>query len=192
MFWDSYHRPENKRRCEKKVKILFVILIGLFSGSVFASDNNQINESNWQNHPQIKAVREIFNQVEGEIKYKNVIELRKVFEYSEPYLPTLKVIYVDKFNTVSKYIEENGSGDSALKFNYYYDQIQILRFVFITGGAVNGSQLEHRIYFDSSGKRIWEIQRYVKGPGYSFPKVWPKNQLVFDPWKEFNKKDNKG
>jgi hypothetical protein len=173
-----------------KEKIILAIIICLFSGSIFAFNDNEINESNWQNHPQIKEIREIFNEVEGEIKYKNVIELRKVFEYTEPYLPTLKVLYCDKFNTVRKYIEEDGSEDSALKFNYYYDQKPILRFVYITGGAVNGSKIEHRIYFNSGGKRIWEIQKYLKGPGYSFPKVWPENELVFDPWKEFNKKNN--
>jgi hypothetical protein len=61
-----------------------------------------------------------------------------------------------------------------------------LRFVFITGGATNGSELEHRIYFDETGKRIWEKQIYKKGPGYTFPTIWPDDQLQFkDAYERF-------
>ncbi len=171
-----------------RVKIIIAgIVMSLLSGFVYASDNQEINETNWINHPKIKEIREIYNEVEGKIINRELIERRKAFEYSIPYEPTLKVIYFEKSNTVRKYIEEAGSDDSALKFNYYYDQKQTLRFVFITGGAVNGSSLEHRIYFDSSGKKIWEIQKYLEGPGYTFPKNWPENELAFDPWKEFDR-----
>ena len=174
-----------------KVRLLFmIIMVSLLSNLIFAFDNTEINESNWLNHPKIVEVREIYNEVEAEIRYKNVIEQKKIFEYSEPYAPTLKVIYFNKFNIVRKYTEEAGSDDSALEFNYYYDHKQILRFVFIKGGTVNGSILEHRIYFDSNGKKIWEIQKYIEGPGYTFPEVWPESELVFDPWKAFTEKND--
>ena len=49
-----------------------------------------------------------------------------------------------------------------------------------------GSELEHRIYLDETGKRIWERHKYVKGPRYTFPEVWPEEELVkSDPGKEF-------
>lgn len=169
--------------------LLIIIMVSLLSNLIFAFDNTEINESNWLNHPKIVEVREIYNEVEGEIRSKNVIEQKKIYEYSEPYAPTLKVIYFDKYNIVRKYTEEAGSDDSALEFYYYYDHQQLLRFVFIKGGAVNGSILEHRIYFDSNGKKIWEIQKYPEGPGYPFPEVWPESELVFDPWKAFTEND---
>lgn len=76
---------------------------------------------------------------------------------------TLKVIYLDGFNKVIPYIEEAGSDVSSLTCNYYYDYKQILLFVFITGGVFNGSVLEHRIYFNSKGQKIFKIQSYTKG-----------------------------
>ena len=75
------------------------------------------------------------------------------------------------------YQNEGGSEDSSLKREHYYDEAGRLRFVFITGGAVNGTELEHRIYFDETGKRIWEEQTFKKGPGYTFPAIWPEDQL---------------
>jgi hypothetical protein len=78
---------------------------------------------------------------------------------------------------VRYYEKQGGSDDSALKLQHYYDEAGRLRFVLITGGAVNGSELEQRIYFDEQGKRIWEEHKYTKGPGYTFPEIWPAEQL---------------
>ncbi len=94
---------------------------------------------------------------------------------------------MDNLGTVRKYIEAAGSEDSALTSNYYYDHAGRLRFVFITGGAINGSQLEHRIYFDTRGKRIWEIQKYLTDIHYTFPSIWPKKDFIFEPQQVFDK-----
>jgi hypothetical protein len=102
---------------------------------------------------------------------------RRAFEYCQPYEDTARMIAADSKGMVRFYQNEGGSDDSSLKWEHYYDEQGRLRFVFITGGAVNGSQLEHRIYFDETGKRIWEDQTYKKGPGYTFPEVWPDEQL---------------
>jgi hypothetical protein len=75
------------------------------------------------------------------------------------------------------YETQAGSDDSSLTWQHFYDEAGRLRFVFITGGATNGAQLEHRIYFDEAGKRIWEEHKYKKGPEYTFPEVWPDDQL---------------
>jgi hypothetical protein len=102
---------------------------------------------------------------------------KRAFEYCEPYEDTARTIAADSKGMVRFYRNEGGSEDSALTWEHYYDEGGRLRFVFITGGAVNGSKLEHRIYFDETGKRIWEDQVYKKGPGYTFPEVWPDEQL---------------
>lgn len=86
-----------------------------------------------------------------------------------------------------RYEKQAGSEDSSLTWQHYYDDSGRLRFVFISGGAVNGARLEHRIYFDESGQRAWESHQYLKGPHYSFPKVWPDEQLQkVDPAKAFS------
>jgi len=145
-------------------------------GNTLAQDTDAITSANWQQHPKIKAVRSIVESINaGEKRGALKISVRK-FEYCESYEDTLRKIAVDSQGIVRRYENEAGSDDSALTWQHYYDEAGRLRFVFISGGAANGSQLQHRIYFDESGKRIWEEHKYVKGPGYYFPEVWPEEK----------------
>jgi hypothetical protein len=120
------------------------------------------------------------------MRAKALSEKKKEFSYSY-YEPISKAIYTDSQNKVYKYIYEAGGDDSALTFNFYYDKDSRLRFVFINGGASNGTMVEYKIYFDENGARISESHRYIKGPGYTFPQTWPDSKIIFDPIKEFNK-----
>jgi len=111
---------------------------------------------------------------------------RRGFEYCEPHEDTLRVIGTDARGRVRFYQREGGSEDSSLKLEHYYDEAGRLRFVLITGGAVSGSKLEQRIYFDADGKRIWE-EHSATAPGYTWPEVWPEDELqVNDPAAEFS------
>lgn len=101
-----------------KAKIGIAIILGLLSSFAFAADNNGINESNRQNHPKIIEVRKIYNEVEEEIRSKNLNEQKKTYEYSVPYAPTLKAIYCDKFNTVRKYEIYLKSDNSYYELDY--------------------------------------------------------------------------
>ncbi len=151
----------------------------------FAADM-PIIESNWTSHPRILEVRDIYHDIREAMDSGNLdIEVRE-FEYCEPYEDTLRAIYRTKDGTVQVYKYEGGSDDSALKLEFYYDRGGVLRFVFITGGAFNGTRIEHRIYFDGNGKRIWEMQKLIAGPGYTFPHEWPREALVFEPLKVFS------
>ena len=95
----------------------------------------------------------------------------------------------DSRGRVRFYQSDAGSDDSALKTEHYYDEAGRLRFVFISGGAVNGSHLEHRIYFDEAGKRLWEEHTYTEGPGYTFPEIWPDERLqINNPAQKFASK----
>ncbi len=148
--------------------------------------DEKITKANWQQHPKIKAVRVIVEAVKAELSKGALKVSKREFEYCEPYQDTLRILAVDSQDRVRRYEKQAGSEDSSLKWEHYYDEAGHLRFVFISGGAVNGSELEHRIYFDETGKRIWEDQKYVKGPGYTFPKVWPDDELQrTDPDKAF-------
>jgi len=144
--------------------------------NTFAQDNYTVTSQNWQQHPKIKAVRSVVESINAGLRKKSFkISVRK-FEYCESYEDTFRKMAVDSKGVVRRYENEAGSDDSALTWEHYYDEAGRLRFVFITGGAANGSQLEHRIYFDETGKRIWEEHKYVKGPGYTFPEVWPEEK----------------
>jgi len=136
---------------------------------------------------QIAEIQSIKNGIEQQIKEGFFKKDTKSLSYSQPYVPTLKVIYIDKNQIVRKYIQEAGSDDSFLKSSFYYDQNGRLRFALFEGGAVNGSQIEHRVYFNSEGKRISENHENIKGPVYTFPEKWLDDELITNPIESFNK-----
>jgi hypothetical protein len=138
---------------------------------------DEVTKTNWQQHPKIKEVRAVVQTIKSNLSRKAYRMKTRKFEYCEPYEDGQRTIGTDRSGRVRYYEKQAGSEDSALKWEHYYDEAGRLRFVFITGGAANGSQLEHRIYFDQNGKRIWEEQKYTKGEGYTFPAVWPDDQL---------------
>jgi hypothetical protein len=150
----------------------------IFSRSFSLQESSgEITKANWQQHPQIKAIRAIVQSVKNGMSRKTFNVRKRAFEYCEPYVDTERMIATDSRGRARFYENAGGSDDSSLKWEHYYDEAGRLRFVFITGGAVNGTELEHRIYFDEAGKRIWEEQTLKKGPGYTFPEVWPDDQL---------------
>lgn len=170
----------------RSVWVLLVVSVLVFVQTVSAGESTGINASNWMNHPKIVEIRAICSEIEDALQGGELEQKTRIFDYTEPYLPTMKTIAFGKDLVARKYTEEAGSDDSAITTAFYYDRQKRLRFVFITGGAISGSEFEHRIYFDAAQQRIWEIQKYLKGPGYTFPTVWPKSAIVFDPWKEFS------
>ncbi|MDT4895770.1 MAG: hypothetical protein QOH25_847 [Acidobacteriota bacterium] len=147
------------------------------SNSLLQETGGEVTKANWQQHPKIKAIRAIVQSVKTGMSRKSLTTKKRTFEYCEPGEDTLRMIATDASGRARFYQNEGGSEDSSLKLEHYYDERGRLRFVFITGGAVNGSQLEHRIYFDETGKRIWEERTFKKGPGYTFPEVWPDEEL---------------
>src|ERR1051325_4999577 len=150
------------------------ISICAVAASILAQDTDTVTSQNWQQHQKIKAVRAVVASINAGLKrgaFK--ISVRR-FEYCESYEDTFRKMAVDSKGVVRRYEYQAGSDDSALTWQHYYDEAGRLRFVFITGGAANGSQLEHRIYFDETGQRIWEDHKYAKGPEYTFPEVWPE------------------
>ncbi len=161
---------------KKFALFLFLAIFLCCSFGATAGQEPQITSSNWQMHPRIREVRTIVDSINAALRNRSFKVSQREFEYCEPYEDTLRKMAVDSKGVVRRYENQAGSDDSALTWQHYYDEAGRLRFVFITGGAANGAQLEHRIYFDESGKRLWEDHKYVKGPEYTFPEVWPEEQ----------------
>jgi hypothetical protein len=160
----------------KLAVILFAVTILCVSFGARATQEEKITASNWQRHAKIIQVRAIVDSINAEIKKGAFKISRREFEYCESYEDTMRKMAVGSKGVVRRYENQAGSEDSSLTWQHYYDQLGRLRFVFISGGAANGAQLEHRIYFDESGKRLWEEQKYLKGPRYYWPEVWPEEQ----------------
>lgn len=156
--------------------IRFAAIMLCVSFGARAMQEEKITASNWQRHPKIIEVRAIVDSINAGIRKGAFKISRREFEYCESYEDAMRKMAVDSKGVVRKYENQAGSDDSALTWQHYYDQLGRLRFVFISGGAANGAQLEHRIYFDESGKRLWEQHKYIKGPEYTFPEVWPEEQ----------------
>ena len=172
--------------CSLLSGIFLAVAITAISASAQGTEPDQVTQANWQQHPKIKTVRGIVEAVNAGLSKAAFNISQRKFEYCESYEDTLRKLAVNPRGIVRMYEKQAGSDDSALTWKHYYDEAGRLRFVFITGGAANGAQLEHRIYFDESGKRIWEDHKYVKGPEYSFPEVWPDEQIqTANPAKAF-------
>jgi hypothetical protein len=101
---------------------------------------------------------------------------------AQPYEDTERTLHLEATGTVRSYYFSGGSEDSAAWRALYYDRDGRLRFVLIEAGAVNGTRLEHRIYLSKYGKRLWEVQTMLEGPGYTFPSHrWWEKDLVRNP-----------
>ena len=130
------------------------------------SQDTDITEANWQQHPKIKAVRSIVQSIDAEISKGRFKTSERNFEGCGEGYHTLLRKAVDEKGVVRRYETHGGTEDHALKFQQYYDASGRLRFAFIEGGAVNETLIENRIYFDETGKRLWEEHKLLKGPGY--------------------------
>jgi hypothetical protein len=148
-----------------------------FAANLQIAPPRPLNPAHWQADSEVQDIRKIVASINAGLKRGAFKISQRKFDYCEPYEDTLRRIALDDKGIARSYVKEGGSDDSALKWEHYYDSAGRLRFVFITGGAVNGSELEHRIYFDEAGRRIREEQKYVKGPGYTFPEKWPDEDL---------------
>ena len=136
---------------------------------------NRITQANWLHHPKIQTVRDIVQGVNVAIDRRTLRTSERHFDSSE--LRWARIA-IDSIGVVRRYDTGSASEDSSLSFQHYYDEAGRLRFVFIQGTASNvGSELEHRIYFDENGERIWEDHRITKGLGYSWPEIWPDEDL---------------
>jgi hypothetical protein len=164
----------------------YVLVIVISFSQLSLAQTSEITKTNWQQHPEIKAARQIYQNIEAAISGKRLKRSGRKFDYCQPGEDSLRLKFTDSAGKISKYTLERGSDDSSITMNHYYDTEATLRFVFITGGAVNGSKLEHRIYFDANGKRIWEDHKYIKGPGYTFSSVWDDSELIRHPGDSFN------
>ncbi len=166
---------------------LAIGILTIFCASVGAAQTQGITSKNWMDHPAVKEIRGIYAEVTQLVDSKKLSRKEKRFEDCEPYQDSIRVMHADGRAVVRNYYVDGGSDDSMVRRDFYYDKNGKLRFAFIRGGAANGTTIEHRIYFDPAGKRIWEIQKLVEGPGYTFPHdVWPDDDIVYDPVKAFN------
>ncbi|MDH3236748.1 MAG: hypothetical protein OEQ29_24790, partial [Alphaproteobacteria bacterium] len=164
-----------------------LVAVMLLSAPAFAAAKSEpVTADNWLHHPKTIAVRDLYKSVEAGITSELFKVERRAFEYCEPYADVSRVIGARGDGLIRKYQYEGGSDDSVIKVSHYYDDRGTLRFVFARAGAVNGTVVEYRIYFDEGGERFWHDYRQIAGPGYTFPLIWPEEWLIRKPRASFN------
>lgn len=144
---------------------------------VAAPTSAQVKRNASLTHPDIVAVRDIYREVERGIAGSQFRGEKRSVEGCNPFGDD-RTIFSDANGTVRKYVWEAGSSDSALVIRQYYDSAGRMRFVFVSAGAVNGSELEHRIYFGENGTRLRETRELKAGPGWTFPLFSDKEGLL--------------
>jgi hypothetical protein len=130
----------------------------------------------WKKHPAVIAIRLLVQQVERQIRQGQLTERARPFQACGPAEDAERRLYADAEGRVVKFVRQAGGEEAALTWEQYYDAGGRLRHVFVHGGAVNGSVVEHRIWLDEEGRRLWEEQRFRRGR-YPFPEVWPEEDL---------------
>src|SRR5215510_10433584 len=80
----------------------------LVEGNDLAQEPRAITAANWQQQPQIKAVRRAVAAVDAGLKNGTLKISRREFEYCEPYVDTLRRMAVDSQGVVRLYENEAG------------------------------------------------------------------------------------
>lgn len=155
---------------------LMVIIWPLAVVPVFAGQ--AITKQNWLTHPDIVEVRSLYQTLKAAKDAGKLKKKERKYEYCEPYQDTVRVLYASSEGKPRIYYYTGGSDDSAVEGEVYYDDDGHRRFAFIKAGAYNGTRLEHRFYFSKAGVKVWEMQKRLAGPGYTFPTEWPDEELA--------------
>ena len=79
----------------------------------------------------------------------------------------LRTAWRDGRGVIRKYTTEGGGEDSALSVSQFYGPEGRLSFALVQAGAVNGTQVEARLYYPA-GNLLRQDERTVHGPGYPF------------------------
>lgn len=166
------------------MKKLLMLFCAMATANALAAE--PITNANWMSHPDIVAVRALYQEAQSLQTTDKLKEVKREFEFCEPGQDTSRALYTKAADEPRIYRYEGGSDDSSVTRELYYDTSGILRFAFITASASNGTTVEHRVYFSATAKKIWEIQKKTQGPGYTFPTTWPDADLIADPVSTFD------
>jgi hypothetical protein len=150
----------------------------------------EVTEANWRRHPQIKAVRGIVATVNTGLKKGAYKRSERRFEHCDDGSfdgVILRRIAVNAKGAPAWYEEYLESEDRSIDYHYYYDPAGRLRFVLLRGYSAGGGRRDVRIYFDETGRRIWEDHKFIRsgGGGGPWPAVWSSEFQNTDPAKAF-------
>jgi hypothetical protein len=152
-----------------------------------APQKSEVTKSNWQQNPEIIAIREIVAATDAALKSHAFKTSERRFEYCNDAQLTVTRTAHDSKGAVPWYENYSEGQDASWDFHYYYDSAARLRFVSATARSTNGTRELLRIYFDESGKRLRKTDKLLAGtgcPGCFSAYANSDEILVFDPAKD--------
>lgn len=155
-----------------KLYIAIAFSFTLVATSAFGQERDA-RLKNWMQHPEIRAIRELYQEIEGGIdagRYSH--EEGRVLCQGEPIGASL---FMDSAGTVRKYEVQRTMPNVMAEGSFYYDSVGLLRFSFQSLHARSGTHTELRTYYEESGQVLWANERLIEGPDesvQSLPPVW--------------------
>jgi hypothetical protein len=117
---------------------------------------------------EIRAVRVVYQEVTRAAAEERLTRRDSTVECGENDLGSEITVWREPSGRIRQLTWAGGTDDHAQTVRHYYDRAGRLRFVFITRGAVNGTEQEARLYFGEAGQLLRRVEAQKKGPGYPF------------------------
>ena len=131
-----------------------------------------------QTEREIAAVRAVYQEITQAASTGRLMRRDSTVRCSPDDLEQEVTRWTDLSGTIRQLTWMAGSDDHAETQRFYYDGSGRLRFVFVSRGAVNGTQEEERVYYAADGRLLRRRKTRVEGPGYGFgdpQPVWHPN-----------------
>lgn len=154
----------------------------------WSGQTESVTFDNWLKHPEIQDIRHLYEAILAD---KSLRPSTRVFEScSEGMNEVKRVIYRDDQGRAWLYRTESVSPtDSSLSVaENVYDSEGRLRFTYIveSGKGATHGKIERRLYFDESGRKIWEIWKRAGQNIYFLPET-ESQDYVTTPEQDFDK-----
>ena len=131
----------------------------------------------------LAQIRENYQAVTGMVAQGRLLQIKRDFGCQD--VPdSARTVWKDPQGVIRKYTVQGGGSDSALTVSQYYGPDGRLSFALLQAGAVNGTEVEVRLYYGPAGNLLRQDERQVHGPGYPFRPIWQNvvqfPQVAFD------------
>ncbi len=123
----------------------------VFAAGASAAPANDITLANWMKHPQVVAVRAIFEAVNADKTLRSDEKVGCDGNTSRR---------VSKAGVIRSVTETGGEGSSEGRTEAYYDEHGVLRFIISTSIDEAGAADDVRVYLDEHGKVFWQVARH--------------------------------
>lgn len=122
---------------------------------------------------EVAAVRAVYEEVVQAAAAHRLARRDTTITCDEEDLGTDVTVMTDASGGVRLLSWKGGSDDHGETHRFYYDAAGRLRFLFVSRGAVNGTEQEERVYYAPDRRVVRHLVTLTHGPGYAFARGTP-------------------